>query len=230
MFLDYKRVAIDFTKEFPKNKLYYTPRFLLAGAFVYGVLTVPTEQDHQRKVLSLKHKMINYGTNRNPTVNEYVQKMVSLDNRGLLSHTDYWAFSIVHKNIYPVECGCSEAVYSRLKHRWWNPVSYFYSVPSYLSSIVDLGIFGRFVMMELNTGDHNLPDVNLVNQMNMLHKKPDILEFYPNKVVEGDDLKTAVVKRGKHVFDAVGFYVNPGKYGQVPVREQRQLDITNDDW
>merc|ERR1719500_945835 len=164
--------------------------------------------------------MMEYGTNRNPTVNNYVQKMVTLETRGLLSH----------KNFYPVECGCSEAVYSRLKHRWYNPVSYYYSIPTYLSSIVDIGIFNKYVMMELKTGEHNLPDVDLVNQMNILHKRPDLAQFYPNYVFESDDLKTTVVKTSKQVFDAVKFYVNPVKYSQISINDQRALDITNDDW
>merc|ERR1712048_665208 len=75
MFLDYKRVAIDFSKDFPKNKLYYSSRIALTSAFLYAIATVPTKEDHSRKILTEKHKMITYGTNRNPLVNNYVQKM-----------------------------------------------------------------------------------------------------------------------------------------------------------
>ena len=230
MALDYKRVATDLRKDFPKMKIYYSSRFLLTGAFIYGVMSVPTKEDHGKKMQTLKHKMMAYGTNRNPTVNEYIQKMVTAETRGLLSHTDCWAFSVVHKNIYPVECGCSEAVYSRLKHRWYNPISYYYSIPAYVNAIVDVGVFNRFLAMEWKTGEHTLPDIDLVNQMNRIHRRPDLVEYYPNHILESDDLQTKTIKTGKQVLEAAKFYVNPDKFEQVPVKEQRPLAIDAEDW
>jgi len=231
MFLDYKRVCLDFGRDFPKNKIYYSSRFLLTGAFIYGLMTVPNREDHSRKILTLKHKMLDYGTNRNPNVNSYVQNLVTKETRGTLSYEDFWLFSVVRENIYPTEAACSEAVYSKLSHRWYNPVSYWYSVPNYFKTIVDIGFFGHFIAMELNTGEHNLPDVDLVNQMNRLHKRPNLADFYPDMILDSDNFQDKTLKTGKQVLNMVKFKVLGGeKFEQVPLKEQRSLDITDDEW
>jgi len=230
MFLDYKRVCLDFGRDFPKNKIYYSSRFLLTGAFIYGVMTVPNREDHSRKILTMKHKMLDYGTNRNPNVNAYVQRMVTKETRGTLSYEDFWLFSVVRENIYPTEAACSEAVYSKLSHRWYNPVSYWYSVPEYFRSIVDIGVFGNFLAMEMHTGDHNLPDVDLVNQMNRLHRRPDSNEYYPDLILDSDNLQNKTLKTGKQVLNMVRFKLLGEKCEQIPLNEQRSLDITDDEW
>ena len=84
--------------------------------------------------------------------------------------------------------------------------------------------------MEWKTGEHTLPDIDLVNQMNRSHKRPDLVEYYPNHILESDDLQTKTVKTGKQVLEAVKFYLNPEKFEQVPVKEQRPLAIDVEDW
>merc|ERR1712071_552645 len=207
--VDYKRVCIDFVKDLPKHKAYYAPRVFGTALIIYASTHVPTGVDYKNEMIDARSKMIRYGWFRNQEINEYVQDVAKADARRLLRVDDKWVFSVVRRLNYPQDCNASEAYYDRKPSRWYNPVTWYYTLPRYLNSIVDIGFCGQFLALRYTLASHHYPDV-------------DIADFNKSKASQ-----TLLASVFTEISKTIPHYV-PGlrpTYPQISQQEQKKLCI-----
>merc|ERR1711881_381188 len=213
MFIDYRSVATDFVKNIPKHKMYYAPRIIGAGLLTYALVSVPTKMDYKYKLVQAKTDMIATGCNRNRRANKYIQSVVQLEAKKLLTYEDQWIFSVIRKMNYS-ETNCSaEAYYDRQGLRWWNPITWYYSLPRYLNSVVDIGIFGHYAALSYSLAAHQYPDVDLT-------------------ILGEQTSQVGSLPRLSEISNAIQHQI-PGlqpTYPQVPQHEQTKMSITSSEY
>merc|ERR1711934_254567 len=110
MFIDYKFIATEIIKDIPKRPILWTRRGLSVAFVIGAALNNPTQKDFNSDLLQKKLQFISYGALRNPETNNYLQRIIELESRGMLLYEDKWFFRVVRRKNFSVNCAASEAV------------------------------------------------------------------------------------------------------------------------
>ena len=165
LFNDYKFVFTECCKDMPKHPFKWTKRLALTTFIIASANSVPSFDAYFAQLKTAKLDMAAAGCLRNPAANKRLQELLQLETRNLLNYENRWFFSVIRKVDYSNKCCIAEAAHDKLKARWYNPLTYAFSIPRYFKSVVDVGIFGTYLGIPIFMGV--LPDVDLITPLSV---------------------------------------------------------------
>ena len=146
---DYKDVAIHTVKESKLHPFKTITYLSIIGGFYAAYKTNPSCLNYHSSLIDSSNDMILLGSGiRNKKCEFYLDQVNKLDNLGLLEHRDYLFFSLIkHTNFNP-ECDLYEKRSKHLnKPSRWNILNYPNLFLQNLSTIVDIGLFNNWIIL-----------------------------------------------------------------------------------
>ncbi|CAL8110630.1 unnamed protein product [Orchesella dallaii] len=147
LYVDYKEVAVDTYKDAQAKPIKATFYLSMAGGIIYMQFTNPKQFQYVSELTKYDTEVSILSPDiRNPYAERYCHDLLKLRMKGELRFQSFELFSIVwkhdadkHMGLYEAKCNYLKPLWSEVKNRF-----------------VDIGIFGKFWMLERNMLDYDV--------------------------------------------------------------------------
>ncbi|ODN05698.1 hypothetical protein Ocin01_01005 [Orchesella cincta] len=147
LYVDYKEVAVDTLKEAQAKPVKASFYLSIAGGVLYMHFTNPKEYQYISELTKYDTEVSILSPDiRNPFAEKYCHNLLKLKMKRELRYQSFELFSIVWKHDVDKTNGLFEAKCKYLKPLWSEVQDRF----------VDIGLFGRFWMLERNMLDYDV--------------------------------------------------------------------------